>query len=290
MTSVPRSHTSLVRDFLSEFRNRRVVYFANPGNAGNSVISCGMTQAMTEQNITWDMATLESDVTGRIVLIGGGGNLVPLYDNVAAAVRNFVGKAKLLVILPHTIAGHPEVLARLDETCVVFCRDAVSYHYMLTQTERCKVYIAHDMAFFLNPYEWLKANYTPRHVDFFLTRMTREAGQDWQKSLCTGRFFRTDAERMERFRPGDVDISALFTSGVWPENAPLGAWAFLEAIRLAENMQTDRCHVAICAALLGKPCTLFDNSYGKNRAVYQHSLRHHFPFIRFVTDEAGGLT
>jgi hypothetical protein len=137
VTSVPRSHTSLVRDFLSEFRNRRVVYFANPGNAGDSVISCGMTQAMTEQNITWDMATLESDVTGRIVLIGGGGNLVPLYDNVAAAVRNFVGKAKLLVILPHTIAGHPEVLARLDETCVVFCRDAVSYHYMLTQTERC---------------------------------------------------------------------------------------------------------------------------------------------------------
>jgi exopolysaccharide biosynthesis predicted pyruvyltransferase EpsI len=44
---------------------------------------------------------------------------------------------------------------------------------------------------------------------------------------------------------------------------------------------TDRLHVGIGAALLGKTCRLHDNSYGKNRAVYDHSIRNHFPAVVF---------
>jgi exopolysaccharide biosynthesis predicted pyruvyltransferase EpsI len=285
---VQKAHTSPVREFLSEFRNRRVVYVHNPGNAGDSVIACAMMEALTQQNITWDLATLDGDVTGRIVLIPGGGNLVPMYDHVATAIRNFVRKAKLLVVLPHTIAGHPEVLSLLDESCVVFCRDATNYRYVLEQTDRCKVYIGHDLTFFLNGPEWLNANYTTQRQDFFLSRMEKDV-YDWRGALANARFFRTDAEHMGRFKPGDIDISALFESGAWPETAPTDAWAFLEAIRLAENIETDRLHVAIGAAILGKPCNLYDNSYGKNRAVYRHSIRHYFPSIKFIEEKPAGV-
>lgn len=48
-------------------------------------------------------------------------------------------------------------------------------------------------------------------------------------------------------------------------------------------MRTDRLHVAIAGALLGKSVELHANSYFKNRAVYQFSLRS-FPSVRFVGD------
>jgi exopolysaccharide biosynthesis predicted pyruvyltransferase EpsI len=70
--------------------------------------------------------------------------------------------------------------------------------------------------------------------------------------------------------------------GTSPATAPRSAWCFLEFIRTAPPIVTDRLHVAIGAALLGKTCALHDNSYGKNAAVYRHSLKYHFRHVGFV--------
>jgi hypothetical protein len=42
--------------------------------------------------------------------------------------------------------------------------------------------------------------------------------------------------------------------------------------------------VAIAGALLGIDTTLHDNSYGKNRAVFELSLRGRFPTVTFAED------
>jgi predicted O-methyltransferase YrrM len=63
------------------------------------------------------------------------------------------------------------------------------------------------------------------------------------------------------------------------EDAMLTAWCFLQSIRELRAIQTDRLHVAIGAALCGVQCELHDNLYGKNRAVYQHSLAGRFPQV-----------
>lgn len=42
-------------------------------------------------------------------------------------------------------------------------------------------------------------------------------------------------------------------------------------------VETDRLHVAIAASLLGKRVRIQNNSYGKNRAVYEFRLRDRFP-------------
>ena len=60
---------------------------------------------------------------------------------------------------------------------------------------------------------------------------------------------------------------------------------FLMALKSAHSIVTDRLHVGIGAALLGVPCELIDNSYGKNREIYDFSLANRFHNITFRSEK-----
>ena len=67
---------------------------------------------------------------------------------------------------------------------------------------------------------------------------------------------------------------------VAPEGfARLAARDFLAIADRYDEIRTNRLHVAIAGALLGKRVFMHDNSYGKNRAVWEHSLAGRFPDI-----------
>ena len=55
------------------------------------------------------------------------------------------------------------------------------------------------------------------------------------------------------------------------------------ALQKYEQVNTDRLHIAIAATLLGKKVKLFPNSYYKNRAVFEYSLKR-FSNVSFVED------
>jgi exopolysaccharide biosynthesis predicted pyruvyltransferase EpsI len=287
MSKVPQSLTGGVREFLSEYRNKEVLHYKCPGNAGDSLIASGTYSSFRDLNIHHRMITLDDDVAGQTVILGGGGNLIPLYDEMAIAIDRFAHRAKRLIMLPHSIAGQEHALSLLDERCVVFCRDVPSYQHVLNHTRKASVFIAHDMAFHLDADAFLSEAYDAQTQAFFLERLEFN-NIDWGTTPIRkgARFFRRDNEASGHHPHTDADISAIFEYGVWPETARLATWAFLECIRTTESIETDRLHVAIGAALVGTPCTLHDNSYGKNRAMYQHSLRSHFPQITFIEEEA----
>lgn len=56
---------------------------------------------------------------------------------------------------------------------------------------------------------------------------------------------------------------------------------FIAVLQQYTQVNTDRLHVAIGATLLGKQVQLFPNSYHKNKAVFDYSLRK-FPNIVFI--------
>ena len=58
---------------------------------------------------------------------------------------------------------------------------------------------------------------------------------------------------------------------------------FLETIRSAAEVHTDRLHCMLLAAMLGKPTFAYPTAYGKLEAVYAHSVRH-WAHVEFVTD------
>jgi exopolysaccharide biosynthesis predicted pyruvyltransferase EpsI len=54
----------------------------------------------------------------------------------------------------------------------------------------------------------------------------------------------------------------------------------INSLKQYEEINTDRLHLAISATLLGKKVNLFPNSYYKNKAVFDYSLKK-FPSISF---------
>ena len=54
---------------------------------------------------------------------------------------------------------------------------------------------------------------------------------------------------------------------------------FVSTVENAEEVFTDRLHVAILGSILGKKVTLYGNVYHKNRGVWEYSLRDTVNFV-----------
>ncbi|MBX6376407.1 MAG: polysaccharide pyruvyl transferase family protein [Acetobacteraceae bacterium] len=281
----PLEHNRLLTtECLREYRNRRVLFFPNPGNAGDSLICLGTMHLLDRLGVRWEPVGAQGNVQGQTVLIGGGGNLVPLYRDTRVAMERFATAAARLIVLPHTIRGNEDLLRSLGPTATVFCRDVESYAHVLRNTAPgVEVVLAHDMAFHVEADRFLRSH---PQADRFRARFAErlgEAGVDLASDAVRrrARFGRGDEESAGHVANPHLDVSAVFAFGTWPHAAELSAWCLLEALRIVESVETDRLHVAIGCALLGRECTLHDNSYGKNRVVYDHSLRR-FPSVTFA--------
>jgi exopolysaccharide biosynthesis predicted pyruvyltransferase EpsI len=273
--------------FLGELSGAPVLFFPNPGNAGDSLIAAATTAAFVRNGVRATTIDLDAPVEGGVVLLGGGGNLIPLYHQIREAIGRFAGRARRLVLLPHTIRGNEAALQRLDGSCTIFCRDPPSFAHVRAVRPDVDARLAHDMAFHLDAAAFLEDE-----------ALAARAAPVWQEALANHGIdaarlrhpagidlSRLDSESRLREPRSDIDISHVFTFGTGPEGAALGAWCLLKTISEARLVVTDRLHVALGAALLGIPCRLYDNFYGKNEAVYRHSLAGRFANVRLMRDD-----
>ncbi|MDD5056121.1 MAG: hypothetical protein PHZ00_07710, partial [Candidatus Peribacteraceae bacterium] len=157
--------------------------------------------------------------------------------------------------LPMTMTGEKQkaLLRTLGKTVTIFCRERESYnfikHHWLHANEQ--LFLSHDLA--------LDLDYSP---------FTKTPGEG------TLHAFRTDLERTDRGLPPDnTDISLQGTVSTPINN-------FLRIIAAKREVHTNRLHVAIAAACMGKDVHLYPNSYGKNRWVYEYSLKT-YPNVRW---------
>ncbi len=270
--------------FFAGLRDTPVLFFPNPGNAGDSLIAAATLQAFARNGVRATAIGLDAAVDGRIVLLGGGGNLIPLYHQIAEALGRFAGRARRLILLPHTIRGQEAALGRLDASCTIFCRDERSLQHVRAVRPDADARLSHDMAFHLDAAAFLEDAATAARAEPLWRGALAKAGVGEAKLADPNgvSLMRLDQESAVRPPRSDIDISHVFTLGTGPEQAPLAAWCFLKSISLARRVETDRLHVAIGAALLGTPCRFHDNTYGKNDGVWRHSIAGRFPNIEFV--------
>jgi len=239
--------------FLKEYKNQYVDFFRFPGNYGDSFIWHGTKKILSLFNIKEKYVSISSPKYYNILFIDGGGNLVDYYSD----VKNFLTKKanlyKKIIILPHTISGEKqlEVLNDVSGKLTIFCREKISAKFLknnLIKPDR--VYLWHDCAFYnifpLAPYG--------------------------KRSLNV---FRLDKESALKKIPGNnIDLSS---NGY--AKKPLNE--LINFLKKYKKINTDRLHIAIAATLLGKRVKLFANSYYKNEAVFNYSLRK-FRNINFV--------
>lgn len=296
-------------NYLSQYRRDSVVYIPNPGNAGDSIIAAATYQLLNRAGLKYELARADKvDPDGRVVIYGGGGNLVAPNTFSAKTARRLHRRAKRFVVLPHTIKDNNELLQQFEGNVDVFCREQYSFDYVRKSGTRAKVFLAGDMAFGLGlgdlqqganismPQQFsdyainkLRGRIsTPMlsnlnralHCDAILLRLQQQAPR--RHLNC----FRLDDERTAIDIPKDnVDLSQELQFGV--ENAALAKYCAASLVKFLggyASVSTNRLHIAISAALVGLDVRFYSNSYYKCKGVYEFSMRGVFDNVSWMSD------
>ena len=236
-----------------------LTFVRTPGNIGDLLIHAGTRQLLANvPHREVELAELKH-CEGDTVLISGGGAWCGPFHSLPGHVPVAEQRFRRVIVLPSSFdTAIPRVREVLGQTrATVFAREEVSYGMI---RDLCAADLAHDCAFFFDfePY--------------------RQAGQ----GVLTA--FRTDQESAFASVPrGNNDVSATCHD--------LEDW--LHTIARHELVRTDRAHVTIAAALLGKRVEYLASSYHKVPAIIDYGLRG-LPVTRlpdnwlesFETDEA----
>lgn len=221
---------------------REVSYLPNEGNAGDALIAAATFDILRKMRIT----IREGAMT---LLVAGGGNMVPQYHCLARRLAQMPRDGRRVIILPATVVGCWSLLREFKDLALL-AREEMTL--ATARMERVRVWGCHDAAF-----------------SYDYSRFT-DPGEGVLRA------FRTDKETAGGELPEEnLDVSVVTSEGrYWtPRNAPAAAEQFVRTISRYAEVETDRCHVAIAAAGLGKKVALRPGSYFKNRAIYDSSLR-----------------
>ena len=211
-----------------------------PGNLGDALIAAGTAELLADHVYREvDLEGLCSAEGDTVVLQGSGAFCRPYHEVMPRALAVAELRFRRVIVLPSSFDTAEETVrdALARSRAIVFARERVSASKLVSL---CDVRLAHDCAFF-----------------FDLARWRRDGSG-------TLNAFRTDPEAtgLRALAPDNEDISA---------TAPdLEAW--LNRIAEHDLIRTDRAHVMIAAALMGKRVEFLPSAYHKLPAIAEFAL------------------
>ena len=237
-----------LNQLIEAYKGKTVHVLINPGNAGDGLIHAGGRQFFKSHDIKIREFVYPVEAGGETLFIYGNGQFFETYGKCVRSFLHYNDKYKKVIILPSTFDSNYEaginLLANLPPHVIVFCREKTSYETALACTNATEsIHLDHDLAF---------------SFDF----------EPWRRKKGTGILccFRTDSESaLQRPSFPGIDISRY--------GGRNDEWPLLYTISRFREVHTDRTHVGIAAAMLGKNTFLYDNNYHKNRSIYEHSMQ-----------------
>lgn len=221
------------------------------GNIGDHLIHAG-TRRLLAGIAYREVSVLRLEgMRGELAVICGGGCWCHPHPHMAQYLPRIEDQFERVVVFPSsfdvTEEGTRQALSRTK--ALVFARERASYEQI---RDICQAELAHDCALFFD--------YSPY----------QDAGQ----GLLTA--YRTDTEAVGRpIPPGNNDISMTCES----------LDEFLWTIAGYETIETDRAHVMIAAALLGKRVFYNSSNYHKVPALAEFNLTE-YPVVRLGESRA----
>ena len=238
----------LIKDLAGD---RRVIFSPSKGNWGDGLINYGTRQFFAFFGIGFEelnKSSIQTDLNeGRfrdeVVVIGGGGAWSRNFNGARRVTEQISEQAKSVVVLPTTYD-----LAAVDaDNVVYFARDRYNSCDKVPHAFFC-----HDMAFFT---DLAVAEPSNRVWRLFAMRDDRE-GHGIGKLVAN-----------------NFDISRLGD----------GDYRFVDPLfNIVNNFKlvcTDRMHVAIVGAMLGRKVMLVEGNYSKSRDVFKSSIEKSFPNV-----------
>lgn len=253
-----------IESFLKEYLDDGFVYITNPGNGGDNLIGCAALQLFNKMKFKYYFSHHMNVFDNKTLVYAGGANFVPMYHDFKRFLKNNEHRNRIL-LLPHTIYGCEELISRLTTNVTIVCRDRVSFDHVYTHIPNKEyVKLAHDMAFNLN----LNKLEIPKMI-----------------GNGTLNAFRTDIERNPNIQiPDDnIDVSRKFEKGTHSIELLYDITReFLTFLNNYEVINTNRLHVAIGGALLGKTVYFYNNSYFKCKAIYDFSMKDKYRNVKYI--------
>jgi|UPI000382573A exopolysaccharide biosynthesis predicted pyruvyltransferase EpsI len=309
-----------IYQYLNSLGQETVYYFPNPGNGGDSLIAHATYQIFKKCHLNYQILNWQQILNlqekfypvNKILIYAGGGNLV---NNNGSYCRRFLQSfhehAKKLIILPHTINTNEDLLAKLGSNVEIICREEVSYNHVKKYAPKVNLMLMDDLAFSLDVTSTLlgkpthfgkdllwKAFYKLKNDErmntipslqkrisnnilTFQTSIKKILSADQNTVLNC---FRIDSEKTDISIPADnIDLSKVFQYGTASETVAFYAsYRLLNFINRYKEVRTNRLHLAIAGALLGKSVKFYANNYYKCEAVYQYSMKNRFPNVCWV--------
>ena len=243
-------------------------YIPNAGNMGDGLIAKSTYDFFERNHLDYEQYTSGFP---EILVYGGGGIWVKDHYKIAyEPILNLMDNAKKVVILPSSIYECEDLIKRLDSRYVVFCREKMTYDYLLKQGTKAQIYLDHDMAL------RLKESAFQGEGDLSLGSRRSLYGMHSRLPKIGSMLvaLRSDVESNLSL-PTDFDISsAFFSRRMTKSESCYAAALILSSVDQYDCVVTDRLHVGIAASLMGKQVFLLDNNYGKLSGVYRQSLSH----------------
>lgn len=299
----------LTVDGLLEVLRGQLVHFISPsGNNGDELIRMGCEAAFAAAGIS-----LTDDPDKAVAIIQrGGGALVDYYTSGTEVLQRVCADhpETPFVVLPHSVMLEKTdirpLIAQRRSPMLIFAREQMSYenlrHMQLPQGVR--IALDHDMAFRLQGSEFISRWRERQQSHSLLVCERRDAERtaaDPVTALPGGKLkswipapvkikikhyfnaprasrarLSTDFERQLMAvcladHPEMVDLPIIRAD--ISDRGVVSFDNFCQTIANSAAILTNRLHVGVFAALLGKPTYLQSGSYYKVQGIYEHSLR-----------------
>lgn len=275
---------------LSEKKQGEIYYYANNGNAGDALINMGFYALAKKYSLNFKPILFDEVFKVKpddIVMIAGGGALVPEWGATTDFLAQLNKKQIKVVILPHSIREIDDVISNLAEDSIIFCREKFSYEYCLNNSNASKVFLEDDIAFFCDISEIRSSNnemqvFSSKNIIRKFIFLYHNLISKFKRKIYATRVDKEKSATVDvpRVLFNDLSIVASFGSSNYDQSL-YSARKFLELIDLYDEVYTDRLHVSIGAALLNKKVKIYNNGYYKCKGVYEKSMRkmEHVSFI-----------
>lgn len=255
--SSSREFTQLADTVLRLAETGPIVFSPAKGNWGDGLINIGTRQFLETLGIPFterNKNSIETDLNSgffknKVVLMGGGGAWSRNFNNARKFSDQVAEQAKHVLVLPTTFDLPP-----LDKSNITyFARDKFSSLKTIPEAKFC-----HDMAFFID----LNLNNPENRIwRLFAMRSDREG------------------TNLVEHVPNNFDLSKL-GDGDYTFSDPL--FNILNNFKL---ICTDRLHLAIASAMLGRAVKLIPGNYAKSHDVYRSSISENYPNVELVNKD-----
>jgi len=235
-------------------------YSRNPVLAAKYLVNIGL----------WKMGSMDGfrlvDVPGdtELVLFEGGGYINDIWYGPTLLNQVLRRNHQPVAVGPQSIRLSAETIETYKENRLVhlFCREEASL-VKLTQMDlagNVVIQKSPEVALYLTR-EDLEGFIAPLDPDYQLVVFRND-----KESVLTEGLKRKVIGGCDNPVVSDVSMKGSLTD-------------FVSAVKCAEEVFTDRLHVAILGSILGRKVTLFGNIYHKNRGVWEYSLRDKVNFV-----------